>query len=230
MTKNIFLFFILFTFCFPQFNEVTLAPTEKNKKGIVVSGEYLGTYMNYVHVLVKEKVQHYSCDSVDFITLVKLNSQSVENIEYNCNENTLSEEILFPPKINPMTGEWTSNIPDVFNREIQKTLTLKNKLDPDKSLIVEKSFTEQDTLTGSFKALNNEFGFLTKNEIRLLIRQEMSIIQKEKINIKQKIYPRELSPIEYINRNGIIKAIEQRPEYIIATGLFFFVFIFMMSM
>lgn len=230
MTKNIFLFFILFTFCFPQFNEVTLAPTEKNKKGIVVSGEYLGTYMNYVHVLVKEKVQHYSCDSVDFITLVKLNSQSVENIEYNCNENTLSEEILFPPKINPMTGEWTSNIPDVFNREIQKTLTLKNKLDPDKSLIVEKSFTEQDTLTGSFKALNNEFGFLTKNEIRLLIRQEMSIIQKEKINIKQKIYPRELSPIEYINRNGIIKAIEQRPEYIIVPGLFFFVFIFMMSM
>lgn len=230
MTKNIFLFFILFTFCFPQFNEVTLAPTEKNKKGIVVSGEYLGTYMNYVHVLVKEKVQHYSCDSVDFITLVKLNSQSVENIEYNCNENTLSEEILFPPKINPMTGEWTSNIPDVFNREIQKTLTLKNKLDPDKSLIVEKSFTEQDTLTGSFKALNNEFGFLTKNEIRLLIRQEMSIIQKEKINIKQKTYPRELSPIEYINRNGIIKAIEQRPEYIIVPGLFFFVFIFMMSM
>lgn len=230
MTKNIFLFFILFTFCFPQFNEVTLAPTEKNKKGIVVSGEYLGTYMNYVHVLVKEKVQHYSCDSVDFITLVKLNSQSVENIEYNCNENTLSEEILFPPKINPMTGEWTSNIPDVFNREIQKTLTLKNKLDPDKSLIVEKSFTEQDTLTGSFKALNNEFGFLTKNEIRLLIRQEMSIIQKEKINIKQKTYPRELSPIEYINRNGIIKAIEQSPEYIIVPGLFFFVFIFMMSM
>ena len=229
MTKNIFLFFILFTFCFPQFNEVTLAPTEKNKKGIVVSGEYLGTYMNYVHVLVKDKVQHYSCDSVDFITLVKLNSQSVENIEYNCNENTLSEEILFPPKINPMTGEWTSNIPDVFNREIQKTLTLKNKLDPDKSLIVEKSFTEQDTLTGSFKALNNEFGFLTKNEIRLLIRQEMSIIQKEKINIKQYIYPKELSPIEYINRNGIIKAIEQRPEYIIASGLFF-VFIFIMSM
>lgn len=230
MTKNIFLFFVLFTFCFPQFNEVTLAPTEKNKKGIVVSGEYLGTYMNYVHVLVKEKVQHYSCDSVDFITLVKLNSQSVENIEYNCNENTLSEEILFPPKINPMTGEWTSNIPDVFNREIQKTLTLKNKLDPDKSLIVEKSFTEQDTLTGSFKALNNEFGFLTKNEIRLLIRQEMSIIQKEKINIKQFIYPKELSPIEYINRNGIIKAIEQSPEYIIVPGLFFFVFIFMMSM
>jgi hypothetical protein len=126
MTKNIFLFFILFSFCFPQFNEVTLAPTEKNKKGIVVSGEYLGTYMNYVHVLVKEKVQHYSCDSVDFITLVKLNSQSIENVEYNCSENTLSEEILFPPKINPMTGEWTSNIPDVFNREIQKTLTLKN--------------------------------------------------------------------------------------------------------
>ena len=231
MTKNIFLFFILFSFCFPQFNELTLAPTEKNKKGIVVSGEYLGTYMNYVHVLVKEKVQHYSCDSVDFITLVKLNSQSVENIEYNCNENTLSEEILFPPKINPMTGEWTSNIPDVFNREIQKTFTLKNKLDPNKSLIVEKSFTEQDTLTGSFKALNNEFGFLTKNEIRLLIRQEMSIIQKEKINIKQKIYPKELSPIEYINRNGIIKAIEQRPEYIIAPGAFIVVvFMLLMSM
>lgn len=257
MTKNIFLFFILFSFCFPQFNEVTLAPTEKNKKGIVVSGEYLGTYMNYVHVLVKEKVQHYSCDSVDFITLVKLNSQSIENVEYNCSENTLSEEVLFPPKINPMTGEWTSNIPDVFNREIQKTLkkesqekkffevnqsnlekekiskilTLRNKLDPDKNLIVEKSFTEQDTLTGSFKALNNEFGFLTKNEIRLLIRQEMSIIQKEKINIKQKIYPKELSPVEYINRNGIIKAIEQRPEYIIAPGAFIVVvFMLLMSM
>jgi hypothetical protein len=155
-----------------------------------------------------------------------------------------------------MTGEWTSNIPDVFNREIQKTLkkesqekkffevnqsnlekekiskilTLRNKLDPDKNLIVEKSFTEQDTLTGSFKALNNEFGFLTKNEIRLLIRQEMSIIQKEKINIKQKIYPKELSPVEYINRNGIIKAIEQRPEYIIAPGLIFFVFIYVVSM
>ncbi|MDB9854021.1 hypothetical protein OAC91_02160 [Candidatus Marinimicrobia bacterium] len=229
MTKNIFLFFILFSFCFPQFNEVTLAPTEKNKKGIVISGEYLGTYMNYVHVLVKEKVQHYSCDSVDFITLVKLNSQSVENIEYNCSENTLSEEILFPPKINPMTGEWTSNIPDVFNREIQKTLTLKNKLDPNKSLTVEKSITEQDTLTGSFKALNNEFSFLTKNEIRLLIRQEMSIIQKEKINIKQKTYPKELSPIEYINRHGIIKVIEQRPEYFIVPGILFFVFMFVMT-
>ena len=58
----------------------------------------------------------------------------------------------------------------------------------------------------------------------------MSIIQKEKINTKQKIYPKELSPIEYINRNGIIKAIEQRPEYIIAPGLIFFVFIYVVSM
>ena len=44
-----------------------------------------------------------------------------EAFVFDCSENSVSSDILFPPEINPMTGEWTQNIPDIFNPGYSKT-------------------------------------------------------------------------------------------------------------
>ena len=43
-----------------------------------------------------------------------------EAFVFDCSENSVSSDILFPPEIDPMTGEWTQNIPDIFNPDIPK--------------------------------------------------------------------------------------------------------------
>ena len=81
--------------------------------GQEVQGEFIGTYMDHVHVLTGEKLYYYACDDIRSIT-----SAPGETFDYDCSENTVTADILFPPALDPMTGEWAQKLPDVFNPNI----------------------------------------------------------------------------------------------------------------
>jgi len=81
--------------------------------GQEVQGEFIGTYMDHVHVLTGEKLYYYACDDIRSIT-----SKAGETFDYDCSENTVTADILFPPVLDPMTGEWAQKLPDVFNPNI----------------------------------------------------------------------------------------------------------------
>jgi len=78
--------------------------------GQEVQGEFIGTYMDHVHVLTGEKLYYYACDDIRSIT-----SAPGETFEYDCSENTVTADILFPPVLDPMTGEWAQKLPYAFN-------------------------------------------------------------------------------------------------------------------
>ena len=81
----------------------------------VAQGEFIGTYMNHVHILMGDKIYYYACD--DIISII---SSTGKEIDYDCSENTVTADILFPPELDPMTGEMTQMLPDVFNPDIPK--------------------------------------------------------------------------------------------------------------
>ena len=88
------------------------------QNGQTKQGEFIGTYMNHVHLLMGEDLLYFSCKDINKVLKVKPN-QKFESFSYDCNENTVTADILFPPFLNPMTGEYETNIPDVFNSEIE---------------------------------------------------------------------------------------------------------------
>ena len=82
----------------------------KLENGEELRGVFIGTYMDHVNVLVGEKLFYYACGDIRSI----LSEPGIE-FDYDCGENTVTADILFPPELDPMTGEWTSRLPDVFN-------------------------------------------------------------------------------------------------------------------
>ena len=80
--------------------------------GQEVQGEFIGTYMNHVHILTEEETYYYACDDILSVLSPR------KGFDYDCNENTVTADILFPPELDPMTGEWTQRLPDLFNPEI----------------------------------------------------------------------------------------------------------------
>ena len=104
------LFVIIFSFLFGDANvQIRLQNGQKSK------GEFVGTYMNHVHILVGEKIIYYSCDDITSITY-----SGILRFNYDCSINTVTADILFPPELDPMTGEMTQMLPDVFNPDIPK--------------------------------------------------------------------------------------------------------------
>ena len=85
------------------------------QNGQIVQGEFVGTYMNHVHILVEEKIIYYACDDITSITY-----SAILRFDYDCSINTVTADILFPPQLDPMTGEMTQMLPDVFNPDIPK--------------------------------------------------------------------------------------------------------------
>ena len=85
------------------------------QNGQKVQGEFVGTYMNHVHILVEEKIIYYACDDITSITY-----SAILRFDYDCSINTVTADILFPPELDPMTGEWAQMLPDVFNPDIPK--------------------------------------------------------------------------------------------------------------
>jgi hypothetical protein len=86
----------------------------------VAQGEFIGTYMNHVHILMGDKIYYYACDDIIAITYSRGGGYA-----YDCSKNTVTADILFPPELDPMTGEWTQMLPDVFNPDIPKPAVQK---------------------------------------------------------------------------------------------------------
>ena len=86
----------------------------------VAQGEFIGTYMNHVHILTGEKIIYYACDDIVSITSTEDGFSYGNKFDYDCSKNTVTADILFPPAFDPMTGEMTQILPDVFNPNIPK--------------------------------------------------------------------------------------------------------------
>lgn len=77
-----------------------------------IQGEFIGTYMEHIHILKNEKLYYYACDKILAISSPK------KDFIYDCNKNTVTADILFPPELDPMTGKWVQRLPDLFNLNI----------------------------------------------------------------------------------------------------------------
>ena len=118
MTKHLIYIYIclLSTLCASDMVKIKL------KSGHIGRGEWIGTYSGHVHLLIEDKVYYYACNE---ILSVKVDDKAniKEAFVFDCSENSVSSDILFPPEIDPMTGEWTQNVPDIFNPNIPKQIT-----------------------------------------------------------------------------------------------------------
>ena len=115
MTKYLIYFNLLFLSTLYASDMVKV----KLKSGHIGRGEWIGTYSGHIHLLIEDKVYYYACDEI-LSVMVDDKTNIEEAFVFDCSENTVSSNILFPPEINPMTGEWTQNIPDIFNPDIPK--------------------------------------------------------------------------------------------------------------
>ena len=114
MVKKVFAIY-LFTISFLAGQSIVQV---KLKNGTIVDGEFIGTYMEHVHLLTGENINYFKCDDIQSVT----KSGYINLLEYDCSKNTVSVDILFPPQLNPMTGEWETIIPDVFDPKKRKIL------------------------------------------------------------------------------------------------------------
>ena len=89
----------------------------KLKNGTTINGEFIGTYMEHVHLLTGENINSLKCEDIQSVT-----KSHIYSFDYDCNKNTVSADILFPPQLNPMTGEWETIIPNVFDPKKRKVL------------------------------------------------------------------------------------------------------------
>jgi len=109
------LFVMAFSFLFGDANvQIRLQNGQESK------GEFIGTYMNHVHVLVGKKIIYYACDDIVSITSAREGLSYGKGFYYDCSKNTVTADILFPPQLDPMTGEMAQMLPDVFNPDILK--------------------------------------------------------------------------------------------------------------
>ena len=115
MTKHLIYIYIclLSTLCASDMVKITL------RSGHTGQGEWIGTYSGHVHLLIEDNVYHYDCNEI-LSVMIDDKANIEEAFVFDCSENSVSSDILFPPEINPMTGEWTQNIPDIFNPDIPK--------------------------------------------------------------------------------------------------------------
>jgi len=109
------LFVIIFSFLFGDTNvQIRLENGQK------AQGEFLGTYMNHVHILMGDNIYYYACDDIASITNANEGYSFGNKFKYDCSINTVTADILFPPELDPMTGEMTQMLPEVFNPGIPK--------------------------------------------------------------------------------------------------------------
>ena len=143
------------------------------KNGTKVNGEFIGTYMKHIHLLVGENINYFKCDDIQSV----IKSDFVNVFEYDCSKNTVTADILFPPQLNPMTGEWETIMPDVFDPEKRKVLAKeKEKLARiEKQTSKDKKPQENSTKQFSFnadKALKEQLE-KTKNNFQKVINTKV---------------------------------------------------------
>ena len=212
--KKISLFLLVFSFIPAQdIIELTL------DGGRVVNGEFIGTYMGYVHLLSGINLSHFDCDDIQ--TATKFGSITI--FEYDCGKNTVTKEILFPPQLNPMTGEWEILVPDFLKQdEVRESTKNKERLDSDsiakqktfKNTIASKTLLNQnlkqndsyskavDKSSYSYaeKEINILSESLTEQELRKIIRRE---VRKE----LRKVLPYEIKKHKEIKQNRLFQNI-----------------------
>jgi len=115
VNKSVALLMMTFSFLFGDDNVQVRHGNQQ-----VAQGEFIGTYMNHVHILAGEKIIYYACDDIISITSITSTKLIGKVFEYDCSKNTVTVDILFPPAFDPMTGEMTQTLPDVFNPDIPK--------------------------------------------------------------------------------------------------------------
>ncbi len=121
---------LLFTICVLKSQD---AIQIELKNGKTVDGNFIGTYMQHIHFLIGENINYIKCDEVQSIT-----KNHVYRFDYDCSKNTVTVDILFPPQLNPMTGEWETIIPDAFDPKKRETVLLEKPV-PGSSVILENS-------------------------------------------------------------------------------------------
>tara|TARA_B100000900_G_scaffold368465_1_gene345689 strand:+ start:239 stop:1042 length:804 start_codon:yes stop_codon:yes gene_type:complete len=172
---------LLFFLAFGQLNATNVVL--KKFDSPLIKGEFIGTYMEHVHLLIGDSVVFFNCAEIKDITV----AETKKALIYDCSENTVSEEILFPPKIDPMTGEWITFLPDVFNTaeltQIKNNILIKkNKPKSLKSVEIKKKLENEE------KGIKKPV-YLTKKEIQVLIREELDkelfALRKAKTNKKK---------------------------------------------
>ena len=172
MIKKVFAIY-LFTISFLAGQSIVQV---KLKNGTIVDGEFIGTYMEHVHLLTGENINYFKCDDIQSVT----KSGYINLLEYDCSKNTVSADILFPPQLNPMTGEWETIIPDVFNPKKRKVLAKEEeKLAIQKKRASKnKKQQEEETLTKNNEwetlAISKEQLEKTKNTFQEIINPKIN--------------------------------------------------------
>ena len=212
--KKIFLFLLVFSFINAQ-NIIEIKLNDNRE----VKGEFIGTYMGHVHLLDGDNLRHFDCDDIQ--TAKKFGHINI--FEYDCSKNTVTKDILFPPQLNPMTGECEVLVPDFLNPDkIRKSPKNKEKLNSDfitkqktfKKASVDKTLLkhnrEQD---GSSNKVRDKSSYsskeryvgsspddLTEQELRKIIRKE---VRKE----LRKVLPYEIRKHNEKNQNKLFQNI-----------------------
>ena len=155
-----------------------------------IQGEFIGTYMEHIHILKNEKLYYYACDKILAI------SSPNKDFIYDCNENTVTADILFPPELDPMTGKWVQRLPDLFNLnilqpEVSKKIAdinddpikidlgkIESKIDNEVSTFGEIDSSEEDfILVNGVKYIRSELDEDTEFEIAPAVSIEDVIFQ-----------------------------------------------------
>ena len=185
--------------------------------GSVVKGEFVGTYMGYVHLLIGDNLRHFDCDNIQ--TATKFGNTNI--FEYDCSKNTVTKDILFPPQLNPMTGEWDVLVPDFLKSDKVKMSTKKKeKLNSDsiakqktfKKTIANKALLNQSLKQsdsdskaidkGSYSYAENEIDVLTD---KLTERELRKIIKKEVRKELKKVLPYEIKKHKEKKQNKLFQ-------------------------
>ena len=164
----------------------------KLKNGTTVNGEFIGTYMEHIHLLSGENIDYFKCDDIESVT----ESNYVNVFKYDCSKNTVTPDILFPPQLNPMTGEWEPIIPDVFNPKKRKVLAKEKE-----KLAIQKKRTSKDKEQKKEEAL-------TKNN-----KWETLTISKEQLEKTKNTFGKIINPkIESTISSAFYEDAEEKPK------------------
>ena len=179
MTKHLICFNLLFLSSLYASDMVKV----ELKSGYMGRGEWIGTFSGHIHLLIEDKVYYYACDEIlSIMADDKTNIQ--EAFVYDCSENSVSSDILFPPEIDPMTGQWTQNIPDIFNPDIPK--------------LVKEVKTEVVEIDNSVNSLK-----ITKKPAKLEETTFWITNEEKPLDSKQNTRNEDISEADFIMINGV---------------------------
>ena len=197
MVKNFFIIYFLAVSFLAGQSMVQV----KLKNGTTVGGEFIGTYMDHIHLLADENINYFRCEDIQSVT----KSGYVNVFEYDCSKNTVTADILFPPQLNPMTGEWETIMPDVFDPKKRKVLTNREKKlarlekraskdkKPQENSIKKPGFDTEKFLEDQLEKTNNNFQKVINTSLKSVISKEQ--LEKTKNTFQEIINPKTKSAI-----------------------------------